>query len=178
VWLDDDEMALIGERGATIVTTPVSNLKLAVGGVFSYAKARDHGIPVGLGTDGASSNNSLDLVQDVKHLALIQKHAERDPAAMPATEAWAVATGTRAPVLGQPGGVAVGEPADFLLVRSDAPELTPGDLVANLVYAAAGAVVDTTVVAGRVLMRGGDVPGEDEVRDAALASARRLGVIA
>ncbi|HYV58459.1 MAG TPA: amidohydrolase family protein, partial [Acidimicrobiia bacterium] len=130
------------------------------------------------GTDGASSNNSLDLVQDVKHLALIQKHAERDPAAMPATEAWAVATGMRAPVLGQPGRVAVGEPADFLLVRNDAPELTPGDLVANLVYAAAGAVVDTTVVAGRVLMRGGEVPGEDEVRDGALASARRLGVIA
>ena len=178
VWLDDDEVALIGERGATIVTTPVSNLKLAVGGVFSYARARGHGIPVGLGTDGASSNNSLDLVQDVKHLALIQKHAERDPAAMPATEAWAVATGMRAPVLGQPGRVAVGEPADFLLVRSDAPELTPGDLVANLVYAAAGAVVDTTVVAGRVLMRGGEVPGEDEVRAGALASARRLGVIA
>ena len=177
VWLDDDELGRIGERGATIVTNPVSNLKLAVGGVFPYAKARDYGIPVGLGTDGASSNNSLDLFQDVKHLALVQKHAERDPAAMPATEAWAVATGRCAPRLGQSGQVAVGEPADFLLVRSDAPELTPGDLTANLVYAAAGSVVDTTVVAGRVLMRGGEVAGEGEVRDGALASARRLGVI-
>jgi len=126
VWLDDDELALVGERGATIVTDPVSNLKLAVGRVFPYAKARRQGIPVGLGTDGASSNNSLDLFQDMKHLALVQKHAERDPAAMPATEAWAVATGQRAPALGQPGRLAVGEPADFLLVRSDAPELTPG----------------------------------------------------
>ena len=177
VWLDDDELGRIGERGATIVTNPVSNLKLAVGGVFPYAKARDYGIPVGLGTDGASSNNSLDLFQDVKHLALVQKHAERDPAAMPATEAWAVATGRCAPRLGQSGQVAVGEPADFLLVRSDAPELTPGDLTANLVYAAAGSVVDTTVVAGRVLMRGGEVAGEGEVRDGALASARRLGMI-
>jgi 5-methylthioadenosine/S-adenosylhomocysteine deaminase len=177
VWLDDDELKLIGERGATIVTNPVSNLKLAVGGVFPYATARGHGISVGLGTDGASSNNSLDLIQDMKHLALIQKHAERDPAAMPATEAWAVATGKHAPLLGQPGRLAVGDPADFLLVRTDAPELTPGDLVANLVYAAAGAVVDTTVVAGAVLMRGGEVPGEDEVRAGALASARRLGVI-
>jgi 5-methylthioadenosine/S-adenosylhomocysteine deaminase len=177
VWLDDDELGLVGERGATIVTNPVSNLKLAVGRVFPYAKARRQGIPVGLGTDGASSNNSLDLFQDMKHLALVQKHAERDPAAMPATEAWAVATGQRAPVLGQPGRLAVGEPADFLLVRSDAPELTPGDLVANLVYAAAGSVVDTTVVAGQVLMRDGEIGDEAEVRAGAIASARRLGVI-
>jgi 5-methylthioadenosine/S-adenosylhomocysteine deaminase len=177
VWLDGDELALVAEHGATIVTNPVSNLKLAVGGVFPYTKARAHGIPVGLGTDGAASNNSLDLFQDVKQLALIQKHAERDPAAMPATEAWAVATGQRAPLLGAPGRVAVGEPADFLLVRRDDPELTPGDLVANLVYAAPGSVVDTTVVAGQVLMHGGAIGNEGEVRSGAIASARRLGVI-
>jgi len=177
VWLDDRELALVGERGATIVTNPVSNLKLAVGGVFPYAKARDHGIRVGLGTDGAASNNSLDLLQDVKHLALMQNHAARDPAAMPASEAWAVATGRRAPLLGQSGRITAGEPADFLLVRADAPELTPGDLTANLVYAASGSVVDTTVVAGRVLMRGGQIGNEAEVRDGAIASARRLGVI-
>jgi 5-methylthioadenosine/S-adenosylhomocysteine deaminase len=178
VWLDDDEFALVAERGATVVTNPVSNLKLAVGGVFPYAKARAHGIPVGLGTDGAASNNSLDLFQEVKHLALMQKHAERDPAAMPATEAWAVATGQRARLLGQSGRLAVGEPADFLLVRRDAPELTPGDLVANLVYAAPGSVVDTTVVAGQVLMRGGVIGDEAEVRAGAIESARRLGVVA
>jgi cytosine/adenosine deaminase-related metal-dependent hydrolase len=81
-------------------------------------------------------------------------------------------------MLGEPGQLAVGEAADFLLVRSDAAELTPGDLVANLVYAASGEVVDTTVVAGRVLMLGGEINGEAEVRAGALASARRLGVIA
>ena len=177
VWFDDDELALVGERGATIVTNPVSNLKLAVGGIFPYARARREGIPVGLGTNGAASNHSLDLFQDVKHLALMQKHAAGDPAAMPATEAWAVATGRRAPLLGEHGRVAVGEPADFLLVRTDLPELTPGDLTANLVYAASGAVVDTTVVAGNVLMRGREVDGEAEVREGVLASARRLGVI-
>lgn len=177
VWLDDDELALVGGRGATAVTNPVSNLKLADGGVFPYGKARTHGIPVGLGTDGAASNNALDLFQDVKYLALMQKHVARDPAAMPAPEAWAVATGQRAPFLGQSGRVAVGEAGDFLLVRSDAPELTPGDLTANLVYAAAGSVVDTTVVAGRVLMRGGEIGEEHEVREGAVASARRLGVI-
>jgi 5-methylthioadenosine/S-adenosylhomocysteine deaminase len=63
-------------------------------------------------------------------------------------------------------------------VRADAPELTPGDLTANLVYAASGSVVDTTVVGGRVLMRGGEIAGEGEAREEAIVSARRLGVIA
>jgi 5-methylthioadenosine/S-adenosylhomocysteine deaminase len=177
-WFDEDEMALVGERGATVVTNPVSNLKLAVGREFPYAKASEYGIPVGLGTDGAASNNSLDLFQDVKHFALMQKQIARDPAAMPAREAWAVATGRRAPLLGQSGRIAVGEPADFLLVRADAPELTPGDLTANLVYAASGSVVDTTVVGGRVLMGDGEIAGAAEAREEAIASARRLGVIA
>lgn len=177
VWLDEDELRLVGERGATIVTNPVSNLKLAVGGVFPYARARSHGIPVGLGTDGAASNNALDLFQDMKHLALMQKHVAKDPAAMPASEAWAVATGARAPMLGQPGRLAVGERADFLLVRADRPEFAPGDLTANLVYAASGMVVDTTVVAGRVLMQRGEIDGVDEVRAKAVESARRLGLV-
>ena len=62
-----------------IVTNPVSNMKLAVGGVFPYAAARERGIPVGLGTDGAASNNSLDLMADTKFLSLLQKHAANDP---------------------------------------------------------------------------------------------------
>jgi 5-methylthioadenosine/S-adenosylhomocysteine deaminase len=176
VWLDDEELALVGERGATVVTNPVSNLKLAVGGVFRYGAARDVGIPVGLGTDGASSNNSLDLMQDVKVFALVQKHAAEDPAAVPAAEAWAVATGARAPLLGHAGLVAVGEPADFALVRTTAPELSMGDFTAGLVYAATGAVVDTTIVGGRVLMRGGVVDEEDEVRERAQERARGLGM--
>lgn len=176
VWLDDEELALVGERGSTIVTNPVSNLKLAVGGVFQYPKARARGVPVGLGTDGAASNNSLDLLADVKVLALLQKHVAGDPAAMPAPEAWSVATGQRAPRLGQTGRIEVNGPADFLLVRADAPELTPGDVTANLVYAASGSVVDTTVIAGRVVMRGGVVDGEEEVRAHVMECARRLGV--
>src|SRR5262249_55209317 len=99
VWLDDDDLALIADRGATVVTTPVSNMKLAVGGVFRYDAARRAGIPVGLGTDGAASNNALDLLADTKVLALVQKHTSGDAAAMPAAEAWAIATGARAPFL-------------------------------------------------------------------------------
>jgi 5-methylthioadenosine/S-adenosylhomocysteine deaminase len=176
VWLDESELALIEDRGATVVTNPVANLKLAVGRIFPYRAARRHGIPVGIGTDGAGSNNSLDVLQDVKLLALLQKHEARDPAVLPADEAWDVATGRAAPLLGASGRIAEGEPADFLLVRTDTPQLGVGDLVACLVYAASGSVVDTTVVNGRVLMRGGIVEDAEEVVARARERCARLGL--
>lgn len=177
VWMEEPELELVAAGGATVVTNPVSNLKLAVGRVFDYAAVRGHGIPVALGTDGPSSNNSLDLLQDLKVLSLLQKHAQNDPRALPAAEAWDVATGALAPALGGSGTLAVGAPADFCLVRLDAPELQPGNLVANLVYAASGSVVTTTVVDGVVLMRDRVVAEEDEVRARAKERAARLGVL-
>lgn len=176
VWLDDEELALVAERGSTLVTNPVANLKLAVGRVFPYLKARDAGIEIGLGTDGAGSNNSLDLLADLKTFALLQRNEARDPAALSASEAWEVAIGRRAPLLGASGRLAPGEAADFLLLRSDAPELSLGDLTADLVYAASGAVVDTTVVAGRPLMRSGVIEGAEEVIAKAVERAGRLGL--
>jgi 5-methylthioadenosine/S-adenosylhomocysteine deaminase len=175
VWLDPEELALVAERGATVVSNPAANMKLAVGGVFPYPAAKAAGVAVGLGTDGAGSNDSLDLLADLKLFALAQRHAAADPTAIEAAEAWAVATGARAPLLGatplQPG-----TPADFLLLRPDAPELGIGDLSSDLVYAASGAVVDTTVVAGKVLMQGGEVEGLDEIVAKAGERARRLGL--
>jgi 5-methylthioadenosine/S-adenosylhomocysteine deaminase len=174
VWLDDSELDLIAERGATLVTNPVANMKLAVGGIFPYPRARDREIPVALGTDGAGSNNSLDLLADAKHFALIQKHAAADPAAVTADETLAIATGAKAPLLGAPGRIAVGERADFLLVRTDPPELTPGELTANLIYATATGCVDTTIAGGQVLMRGREVAGSEEVAREVRARAQRL----
>jgi 5-methylthioadenosine/S-adenosylhomocysteine deaminase len=176
VWLDPDELALIAERGATVVTNPVANMKLAVGGVFPYPAARTAGVAVGLGTDGAGSNDSLDLMADLKAFALAQKHAAGDPTAVGAAEAWGIAAGRRAPLLGAAAAPAAGESADFLLLRPDAPELAIGDLASNLVYAASGSVVETTVVGGRVLMRDGEVPGTEEVVARTAERARRLGL--
>jgi 5-methylthioadenosine/S-adenosylhomocysteine deaminase len=176
VWLDAAELALIADRGATVVANPVANMKLAVGGFFPYPAARVAGVAVGLGTDGAGSNDSLDLLADLKLFALTQKHAASDPTAIDAAEAWAVATGARAPLLGAGEPLAVGSPADFLLLRGDSPELAIGDLTADLVYTASGAVVDTTVVAGRVLMRGGELPGLEEIVARSGERARRLGL--
>ena len=199
VWMDEPELELVAASGATVVTNPVSNLKLAVGRIFPYSRARGHGIPVGLGTDGASSNNSLDLLDDVKVLALLQKFADDDPASLPAAEAWAVATGALAPLLVdgaaddaqppvglggdghardlQPRDLQVGDRADCFLARHDAPALAPGHVLDNLVYAATASVVRTTVAGGRVVMRDGVVEGEEEVRAHVVECARRLGVI-
>ncbi len=193
VWLDQAELELVAARGATVVTNPAANMKLAVGGVFPFPAAREAGVAVGLGTDGAGSNDSLDLLADLKLLALIQKHAAADPAAIAAADAWWTATGALAPLLlgrepragraGRHGPVEAerrtlvpGMPADFLLLRPDAPELAIGERVANLVYAAAGPVVDTTIVAGRVLMRDGAVPELEEIVARAAERAHRLGL--
>jgi 5-methylthioadenosine/S-adenosylhomocysteine deaminase len=176
VWLDEAELDLVADRDTALATNPVANLKLAVGKVFPYSAARDRGIAVGLGTDGAGSNNALDLFQDMKAFALVQKHEARDPAAVTATEAWEIATGRRSALLGHSGLLEAGEPADFLLLRSAAPELSLGELTADLVYAASGSVVDATVVDGRVLMRGGIVEGADEVVARAVERAVKLGI--
>jgi 5-methylthioadenosine/S-adenosylhomocysteine deaminase len=104
---------------------------------------------------------------------------------LPATEAWEIATGALAPRLRDCAGSNVanggdllspGAPADFLLLRRAAPELGIGDLASDLVYAASGSIVDTTVVAGRVLMQGGEIEGEAEILARATERARRLGI--
>lgn len=172
-WLDPAELELLAERGATVATCPVSNMKLATGRTFPYEAAATVGVPVGLGSDGASSNNSLDLLQDLKVLALLHKHTTEDPAVLPASEAVAIATGQRSAILGGQA-LQVGAPADLILVRTDDPELVPSDGDAAVVYSATGAQVDTTVVAGRVLMRARHVDGVDEVIGEARARAARL----
>jgi 5-methylthioadenosine/S-adenosylhomocysteine deaminase len=176
VWLDRAELELIAERGATVVTNPVANLKLASGGPFPYPAAREAGVAVALGTDGAGSNDSLDLFSDLKTFALMQRHAAGDPTVLPAPEALEIATGARAPILGTGEPLTVGAPADFLLLRGDAYEIGLGDLASDIVYAANGSVVDTTVASGRALMRGGHVGGAEETIARASERAARLGI--
>jgi 5-methylthioadenosine/S-adenosylhomocysteine deaminase len=191
VWLDRAELELIAERGCTVVANPVANMKLAVGGVLPYPAAREAGVAVGLGTDGPGSNDSLDLFSDLKTFALSQRHAAADATVLPAEQAWRIATGAAAPLLagktpdanqvldeigGKHDSLRIGGPADFLLLRARSPELSLGDLYSDLVYAASGSIVETTVVAGRVLMRGGEVPGSEEIVARAVERSRRLGI--
>jgi 5-methylthioadenosine/S-adenosylhomocysteine deaminase len=173
VWLDQAELELIAEREATVVTNPAANMKLAVGGAFPYPNAARARVAMGLGTDGVSSNSNLDCFEEVKLFALVQKHASGDSATLPADEALVIARGLRSEALGGTP-LEIGQPADFLLLRGSDPQLSAGDLDADLVYAAGGSVVDTTVVAGRVLMRDRVVPGAEELVAEVRARAARL----
>ncbi|HMT04603.1 MAG TPA: amidohydrolase [Solirubrobacterales bacterium] len=171
VWLEPEEMELISERGATVTTNPVANMKLAVGGVFPYPDAARAGVPMALGTDGAGSNNSLDLLSDLKTFTLLQRHAASDAEAIPVAEAWATATGQRSGLIGRLGRsvtadsepLTIGAPADFIVLDPAAPELALGNLSSALVYTAAGSVVKDTVVDGRILMKDREVEGSAEV---------------
>ncbi len=181
-WLNREELELIADRGATVTTNPVANLKLAVAGVFPYPEAARAGLPIALGTDGSGSNNSLDLLSDLKVFGLIQRHAAADAAAIPVAEAWAIATGNRSDLirrLGRPSlpaadPLTVGAPADFIVLDPTAPELAVGDLTSNLVYAATGRAVKNTVVDGQVLMRDRVVEGHEEIVARATERAHRL----
>ncbi|HNX32954.1 MAG TPA: amidohydrolase [Holophaga sp.] len=176
LWLDEADFDLLAERGVAIVHNPVSNMKLASGPAFDYAAARKRGIRVLLGTDGAASNNALDLFSDMKVAGLLQKHHYRDPRRFPVAEILEAASRTGHDWFGTGGGrIEEGATADLLLVDLRRLGMSPcHDLASNLVYSGAGAAVDTTVCAGRILMRGGVVPGSEEILAEATARARAL----
>jgi 5-methylthioadenosine/S-adenosylhomocysteine deaminase len=177
-YLDESELELLAEGGATVVTNPLANLKLATGGIFPYAAARRAGLRVCLGTDGASSNNSLDMFEEIKMVALLQKHREADATVLPAPEALELATVVPAELFGQGSGrLEVGEPADLMLVDLSGPGTQPvHDPVSALVYAASGSCVRTTICDGQVLMHDGKVEicDEEEVIAKAVEVARRV----
>jgi 5-methylthioadenosine/S-adenosylhomocysteine deaminase len=177
-YLDDSELELLGGAGATVVTNPTANLKLASGGIFPYRRAREGGVRVCLGTDGAASNNNLDMIEEMRIAALVQKHAERDATALPAAEALAMATTSPAEAFGLGSGrIEVGAPANLVLVDLSGPATQPvHDPVSALVYAASAAHVHTTICDGRVLMynRKVEVCDEREVIEGAVDAAKEL----
>ncbi len=155
VWVDDEDIALLAARGTGVVHCPRSNLKLA-SGVAPVPDMLAAGVHVGLGTDGAASNNALDLVAEMQTAALVHKGVRLDPLAVPAAEAVTMATIGGARALGMDGLVGSLEPgkrADMVVVGLDDDRLTPlYDPVSHLAYAAAAADVRTVLVDGRVVM--------------------------
>jgi 5-methylthioadenosine/S-adenosylhomocysteine deaminase len=156
VWVSPEDMAVLKAAGVAVSHNPESNMKLASGTapVVDYLAA---GVTVGLGTDGAASNNDLDMFEAMRFAAFLQKHARNDPRALPATAVLDMATRDGAAALGlgaQIGSLEVGKRADVILVDTRGPRQTPMfDPVAHLVYSAHGDDVTTTIVNGKVLMR-------------------------
>jgi len=173
VWLSQKEIDILKKHDVKVVHNPVSNMKLTVGSTFPYEQLRRTGVTACLGTDGCSSNNNLDMLETVKFASLLQKHQRVDSTALPAKEAFEMATALGAKAFGlNCGRVEVGSLADLALVDLKRPELTPHfDLYSDLAYAANGSCIDTVICDGKVLMVGRNVEGEEEVMEGARRAA-------
>ncbi|NLF01242.1 MAG: amidohydrolase family protein [Anaerolineales bacterium] len=161
VHLDAGELQTLLHHGATIVHNPTSNLKLA-SGLAPVARMLAMGLAVGIGTDGAASNNNLDMVEEMRLAALLAKGASLDPTALPARQALAMATAMGAHALhvgDMTGSLEPGKRADLAVFELDAPHLMPrfqrdpASLYALLVYAARSGDVRDVLCDGRWLMR-------------------------
>ena len=157
VWLEDEDFDILKNHGATVACCPASNLKLA-SGYANIPKMLETGINVALGTDGAASNNNLNILQDLYLFATVYKGYFRDSTLI--TPAEALHTATRAGALSQgredAGLIRVGMKADLCAINTDTPQFTPmTDAACNVVYAAQGADVCLTMVDGEVLYRDG-----------------------
>lgn len=176
IWVDDEELDLLAKYNVKVVHNPASNMKLASGYAFRYEEMKNRGISVGVGTDGCSSSNNLDMFAAMRLASYLGKVWRFDSTAVNAPDIYASATKIGADILGIDAGViAEGKLADLCLIDLQRPEMVPvHDLTSNLVYSASGSFVDTTIVDGRILMQGGKVEGEEEIIANARRTAERL----
>lgn len=181
VFLSDADQKTLAARGVGLIHNPESNMKLA-SGIAAVPAWIERGIRAGLGTDGAASNNDLDMFEAMRMAALLHKVATGDPRVLPARHALELATRRGAEALGladRIGSLEPGKQADLIVVSVDDARHTPMfDPISHLVYVAKGPDVRHTIVAGRAIMRDGRVtslPRDEVLRDArAMAERVRL----
>lgn len=156
VVLDDNDISLL--KGHSIVHNPVSNLKLG-SGIADIYKYKENGINVGLGTDGASSNNNLNMFEEIKLAALLMSGISGDPSRVDPSEILEMATvnGAKALKREKKGMLKEGYDADYIIINSsDVHHIPNHNIVNNAVYSAIGSDVITTVVNGEILYHKGE----------------------
>ena len=154
VHTDENDLAILGEKRVGVAHNPSSNLKLA-SGIAPIPDMLSRGINVCIGTDGASSNNTLDMFMEMRLAALIHKGVSGKPTAITAAEAFAMATENGARALGIPdaGVLKTGAKADIAIISLDSPHLQPvHNYLSALVYAARASDVETVIADGNILM--------------------------
>ena len=168
-----EDMKIFADSGSTAVLNPCSNLKLS-SGIPQIKKLLDAGIKLALGTDGVSSNNNLDMREDMKFAALLAKVCG-SAETLPAREALEMATSKVADAYGIDGGIiAEGKVADCLLVSLNDERMVPcHDLISNWVYAADSGCIDSVICNGKFVMRNRKVDGEEDILKEAAACAAR-----
>jgi 5-methylthioadenosine/S-adenosylhomocysteine deaminase len=156
VWVNDDDVAILAKRGIGVAHNPESNMKLA-SGTAPVPKYLAAGIALGLGTDGAASNNDLDMFEAMRQAAFLHKLQSHDPRMVPAPVALEMATMGGARVLGLEraiGSLESGKRADLIVVGVNRARQTPlYDPISHLVYTTRGDDVETTIVNGQILMQ-------------------------
>lgn len=180
VWLSDNEIEIIKKNGVKVSHNPCSNMKLA-SGIAPVSKLIENGICVSIGTDGASSNNNLDLIEELKTASLLQKVSTLDPNVLNSHEAIAMGTIKGAEALGlsdEIGSIEVGKKADIILIDTNSANMVPDSstLTSNIIYSANGSNVDTTICNGKILMENKKltVLDEQEIYDKARQAIKNL----
>ncbi|KAA9006275.1 amidohydrolase [Paenibacillus spiritus] len=166
VHLTDEEIGILARHRVGVSHNPGSNLKLA-SGIARVPELLKAGVPVSLGTDGAASNNNLDMFEEMRLAALIHKGVSGDPTAVPAAEALKMATeyGAASLFLERVGRLAPGMKADFIAIDIDQPHLLPhSDLLSHAVYSASAKDVAHVWVDGKQLVKNGECLTLDEER--------------
>ncbi len=179
VHVDETEIELLAERGVGVAHCPASNMKLA-SGIAPVQAMLDAGVTVGIGTDGAASNNDLDAFDELRDAAMVGKIGADDAAAVAAPDVVRAATEGGAELLGfDSGRIEAGALADLAVIDLEKPHLTPAhDLVSHLAYAVRGSDVEHTVVDGEVVVRDREIQTLDEAavrRDAAARAEALIG---
>jgi 5-methylthioadenosine/S-adenosylhomocysteine deaminase len=159
VWATDDDIEIFRKKNVTIAHNPLSNLKLA-SGLAPVAKFLKNGVNVTLGTDGVSSNNSLDLFEEMKMASLLQKYKTSDPTILPAFESLTMATANGAKAQGrqnESGMIKENYDADIILLNFNNPRQTMCyDPILNIAYSTGGRDVEITMVRGKILYEKGE----------------------
>ena len=164
VHVTDEDMAIMAEKRVRVAHNPQSNLKLA-SGIAPVSEMLERGILVGLGTDGASSNNNVDMLEEVRLAAMLHKARLYEPKTVPAAKAWEMGTKMGAEVLGYDdlGVLQEGYRADIVLYDVSGMHWMPRfNDVASMVYSANASDADTVIVAGKVLMKNKELLTIDE----------------
>lgn len=179
VWPDEEEIDMLAHSKVSAIHNPTSNMKLA-SGIAPVPALIKAGVPVGLGTDGAASNNDLDMWEEIRLAALLHKVNSGDPTALPAYEALEMATSMGAKAIGlgdEIGTLEVGKKADMIQVDMGATRLAPVyNIISHLVYVSDSEDVVTTIIDGRVIVEDGKVKTMDgaEIRKKADTKADEI----
>jgi len=166
IYLRKEDVTILAEKKVNVVQCPGCHMKLAMG-VTPVPELLSWGINVALGTDGTASNNDLDMLEEVKLASLLAKEWCEDPTVLPGDTVLRLATQNGARALGFPdsGVIAPGKNADLIIFDFDRPHLRPRhDLVSNIIYAAKSPDITHVIVAGKLLMRNGELLTLDEER--------------